>query len=204
MTWIELHFRRGPRLLEQAHDPQHLAAREGGHVLAEVDGEIGLAVELVRSKRRAGNLGQDVPAQRLEPHPVGPPRRLVVAKAADQPLGLGVVAEPEGAVLAHHPVDRPHPGDVVAPAGRPAGDRHDLPAGLPKPLHGCIGDGRQPAVERERVVDVGEHHLDAAPLRQRPVGERRQTRIAHADFFFFPFPVTPSSSLAAPDLGLGP
>ena len=58
-----------------------------------------------------------------------------------------VVAEPEGAVLAHHRVDRPHARDVVAPAGGAAGDRDHEQARGAQALERGVGDGGQLAVE---------------------------------------------------------
>jgi hypothetical protein len=80
-------------------------------------------------------------------------------------IRLALVTEVEGAVLADDSGDRPHPRDVIAPAGRAPGYRDDGDAGRGKRLHGSVGGGREPALIGQRVVEVGEHHLDGAALR---------------------------------------
>jgi hypothetical protein len=69
------------------------------------------------SRRPAGDL---VEAAALVAAPVG------IAPVFPHHLPAGVViAEVERPVLAHHRIDRPHAGDVVAPAGRAPGDGND-------------------------------------------------------------------------------
>jgi hypothetical protein len=62
-------------------------------------------------------------------------------------LALAVVAEIEGAVLAHHRIHRPHAGDVIAPARGPSRDGNDQKACLVQPFEGRIGGCRQHSLE---------------------------------------------------------
>ena len=85
-----------------------------------------LAVVLVGGERAPGHRGEDLLADGREPRAVlgarvarRPTKRLTSLRARR------VVAHVERAVLADDRVDRPHARDVVAPAGGPAGDRHD-------------------------------------------------------------------------------
>jgi hypothetical protein len=50
---------------------------------------------------------------------------------------------------------------MVAPAGGAAGDGNHPDAGLLKRLHGGENLGRQPSLNGEGVVNVGEHIADA-------------------------------------------
>ena len=69
----------------------------------------------------------------------------VVASATKRCTSFRAVrrAHAERAVLADDGVDRPHARDVVAPAGRPAGDRDDELAGRAQALQRRIGRRRQ-------------------------------------------------------------
>ena len=73
-----------------------------------------------------------------------------------------VVAKIKGAIFSDQSVNRPHAGDVVAPAGRATGDRHHPDPGILKPLNGAVSGGRQPPGHGQGVVDIGEHIADAA------------------------------------------
>ena len=86
-----------------------------------------------------------------------------------------IEAHVERAVLADDGIHRPHPRDVVAPAGRATGDGHDDPAGIVQAFERAIGAGSELAVRCQRVVDVGQHEAQLAPdmLRHRRERLRR-------------------------------
>ena len=69
-------------------------------------------------------------------------------------------------------VDRPEAGDVIAPAGRPAGHRHDAESRLFQRLHRLVGLGGEPAVGRNRLVDIGQHAFNGGQGVARAVGQR--------------------------------
>ena len=122
----------------------------------------GLAVGLVRGHRRPRDLPEDRVAQALEAASVRRPLAGVEQEPLVEPAPFGVVAEIERPVLPDHGVDRPHAGDVVAPAGRPAANRNDEETRLVQAFQGAIGLRRQPAAAGQGVVDVGEHAADGA------------------------------------------
>ena len=88
-----------------------------------------------------------------------------------------VVAHVERAVLADDGIDRPHARDVVAPAGRPSGDRNHQHAGGAQARERRIGVRRQLAVRRDRVVDVGQHAAYRAPRRRRHASTAAASRL---------------------------
>ena len=65
----------GAGLGKELHDAVDLRGRERRHVLAEIDRQIRLAIELVRGDRRARHLRQDLCAELRQPPPVLCPLR---------------------------------------------------------------------------------------------------------------------------------
>ena len=101
--------------------------------------------------------------------------------AAGHGPALPVVPVIEGAVLADHPVDGPHAGEVVAPARGSAGHRHHADARVVQRPEGRVGCGREQAVAGQRVVDVREEERKApaevrGQLLDRPRGRRAHPR----------------------------
>ena len=97
-----------------------------------------------------------------QPCAVRRPRCLIHQKALLQLPRLGIIAEVERPILAHHRIHRPHPRDMIAPSRWPPGDGDDQQAGILQPLHRAIGVGGQPPLGRQRVVDIGEDTGDGA------------------------------------------
>jgi hypothetical protein len=135
-------------------DGAHGALRQGRNILAIVDGKVSDAAELVRGERTAGYRGQDPRCQRFDP--LLAIRQRIADEDGLQSPRQGVVPHPEGAVFPHHGIDRPHAGNVVAPAGRATRHRNDLdpraPEGAPAPNR----RRRSAARGGDRVVDVGQ------------------------------------------------
>ncbi len=162
----------GAGALELGDDAVDLGVGERRDVLAEVDGEIGLAVCLVRGDGGAGNRRENLRGKIVEPPPVFRALRGALPVASHHGLRRFVVVKPERAVLADHGVNRPHARDVIAPSRRPAGDGHHLEARRAQPRHGVEGDGVEPALGGQCIVDVGEHVADRAPRPDRKLRER--------------------------------
>ena len=59
------------------------------------------------------------------------------------------------------PVYRPHAGDVVTPARRPARDGDHANAGCLDTLHRVKHGGRQATVERQGVIDIRQNVSNA-------------------------------------------
>ena len=157
---------------EDPHDAVDVGRRQRRHILAEIDREIRHARELVGRHAGAGNLTRHALAHGFQPATALGALLVALDEALPQLAGRAIAPEPEGAVLPDHGVDRPHAGDVVAPAGGPTGDRHDQKPGGLQALERAVGAGRQMAVGGDGVVDVGEHAPDRAThlgrhLRQR-------------------------------------
>jgi hypothetical protein len=164
----------GPFGLEGLADLFRRCERQRRHVLAKVDRDIDLAIGLVGSDGSARKFLQDAGTQRLQFFIVGATlfRRLPID--AQHFARLVVIAEIEGAVLADDAVDRPHAGDVIAPAGGPAGDRDDDQARFMQVFHRFIGACRQPAMQCQRIVNVGEDRFHRLEVRTGEGGERRK------------------------------
>ena len=165
-------LRRQPARAHQCNDALDLGLRERDDVFAIINREIAVAVRLVRRKRGPWN-GRDDFARDARKH--GSPRRaffLAHGEATRQPARTRVVAHVEGAVFADDSIDRPHSRDVIAPTCGPARDRHDDPSVRMQSLERAVGERRDPAVRRERVVDIGEHEANRAPHRIRHRRER--------------------------------
>jgi len=90
------------------------------YVLAKIDRQVGLAIELVGGQRRAGDRGQDAIAHCRQPVAIRRPFLVRCEKALHQLAGGRVVAEIERAVLAHH-ASTGHMRAIWShqPAGRP-------------------------------------------------------------------------------------
>jgi len=155
---------RGPMAREDGEDPVDGFGRQGGHILAEVDGEIGLAIGLVRGHRRPRHLRQHLGPDNLQPGAIGGAGGGVDGIDPGHATLVVEMAEIEGAVLADHPVDGPLAGDEIAPTRRPARDGDDDEPRRPQALHGVIARRRQPAVIGQRVVDICKHRAHAGPL----------------------------------------
>src|SRR5512135_2508488 len=100
------------------------------------------------------------------------PGRLVFLEPLDQ-LAIEK-SEIERPVLADDRIYRPHARDVVAPARRPAGDRHYEPARPLQALHCGVGAGRRLALRSKCLVDVEQQTADA--LRVTHLRERLHAR----------------------------
>jgi hypothetical protein len=59
LTWIELTFGRHAFGFHHRDDAVDRRAIEGRHVLAEIDGHVGLAIALIRREGAAGHGGED-------------------------------------------------------------------------------------------------------------------------------------------------
>ncbi len=159
--------------LEDRHDAGDLGLAERRNVLAEIDGEVGGTVGLIRGDPRPRHLAQHLGADRLQPAPaVGALGIGLHIAAAQFAAGFGVMPHPEGPVLAHHGIDRPEAGDVVAPAGRPAGHGDHQKSGLLEGLQRAIGIGGETALGRHGFIDVGQHAFDGGQGRTGAVRER--------------------------------
>ena len=168
------HLGVGTVPLEDPDDAQHVVMRQRGHVLAEVDGEVGRTIGLVRSDARARHVGQHLGTHGLQPALALGAFGIALHEAGAQLARLVVVPHPEGAVLADHGVDRPEAGDEVAPAGRPAGHRDHAESSLFQRFHGAIGLGGELGMGRHGLVDVGQHALDGGQGFTRTLGQRGQ------------------------------
>ncbi len=165
-------FCRRPRRLEDGHDAVYFFPGQRPAILAEIDRQIGDAVGLVGREPGTGHRRQDLLGETVEPcarfGPLGlqqevPPRH--------RSRGV-VIAEIERAVLADDRVDRPEPGDHIAPAGRAPGHRDDAPAAFGEPLQCPIRRRAQPTVGGQRVVDIGQHEPHAPARLDREFGKR--------------------------------
>ncbi len=165
-------FRGHAGRAHQRDDPVDLGKRQTRHVLAVVDGEIGLAVKLVRGERAARHFAQNLLAHGEHFFAVRRARWRVEQEALHQFFPGSVVIKIESAVLADHRVHRPHARDMVAPAGGPPGNRDDQLACRMQPLQRGIGARGELALARERVVDIAEHAADALHHRGRHLRER--------------------------------
>ncbi len=161
---------RGAVRLENLHDPLHLVGRQPRHVLAVVDRHVVLVIRVVGCQGAAGYRGEDLVADRFQPPPeLGPRRGVVLVHPFQAAIGH---PEIQPAVLADHAGDRPHPRQVIAPAGRPARDRHHRQAGVVRPPERRVRLGGDLAVRRDRVVDVREQadHRVVRPVIVRTAG----------------------------------
>ena len=147
---------------QDAADLIDLLRREGRDVLAIIDGDIADAEGLVRRKRCPRDLAEH-PFRRA--HERLFPFRRVSFRPRRTPLHFpprAVIGIDERAVLPDDRLDRPHPGDVVAPARGPAGDRHDLHACPGEVPQGGVGGIGEHPVGCQRVVDIGEEILQVS------------------------------------------
>jgi hypothetical protein len=170
------HLGRHPLGLHHGDDPIDRRTSEWRHVLAIIDRDIRFAVALVGCERAPRYGRDDLVGDRREPVAMVASRGFVGDKAPLELVRRRVVAHVQRSVLAHDGVDRPHPCDVIAPAGGAAGDRDDELARGPQPLHCAVGFGGQAAVRRQCFVDVGQH---AADRPARAVGHAGK-RLHHA------------------------
>jgi hypothetical protein len=130
------------------------------HILAIIDRQVGFPVRLVGSEGAPGHRGENAGCDGLQAGAFFSAIRFVLLKA---PLQAPVaVVEVEGAVLTHHGVDRPHPRNVIAPARRPPGHRHDAKSGCAQLLERPVGFSAELAIGSHGVVDIGEHGRHAA------------------------------------------
>ena len=148
------------RRAHQRRDALRRLERQRRNVLAVVDGEVGLAVVLVRSERAARNGGEDAVRDGVQAGAFFAPRLGIVLEAPLQPPAG--VEKVEGAVLPDYGVDRPHARDVVTPARRPAGHRHRDLAGAPQSLEGVVRLGSELALGGQGVVDIEEQRFHAS------------------------------------------
>ena len=65
-----------------------------------------------------------------------------------------VVAKIKGAIFAHQAIHRPHPGNVITPPGRSAGDRNAANTLISQTFHSNKNNGGQTAVYGKGVVNV--------------------------------------------------
>jgi hypothetical protein len=152
----------GAVVVEDGLNPQHVLARQGRHILAEINGQIVFAVLLVGSDGATGYLGQDFAPDALESRAVGGPLFVRIQIAASE--FFSVVVEIESAIFAHHRGHGPEPGDVVAPAGGPAGDRHHLQPGARQAPERLVGVGQNTPLRRDGFVNVGEDTADTSQI----------------------------------------
>jgi len=148
--------------------------RPAACILAEVDGEVALAVLLVGGQCGAGNRRQDLRADCGQLRALCRTRRRIHDKLLLQRAPRRVVAHEERTVLAHHRIHRPRPRDVIAPAGGPSGDRDHQLAGGTQAAQCRVGRGRELPMGGDRVVDVGKNAADRASCRGRHRGQRLQ------------------------------
>ncbi len=160
-------------VFEQRDDLVDGGMRQRRHVLAEVDGEVSFAVELVGGNGGAGHLGQNALAECGQLAAVGGAFGFACDKFANHLAGNRVVSEIERAIFADHAGHRPEARNHVAPASRPAGDRDDGQAGAVKSFKRGIGSGGELAVGGQRIVDIGEDADDATGGFFREIGNRR-------------------------------
>ena len=162
------HLHRQAVAVQQVDHLLHRRLAERRHVLAPVDGQVGLAVALVGGECRAAHLAQHFLADLGQAGAVLLALRVVARPGTRHAARRVVVAEVEGAVLADHGRHRPEARDQVAPAGRPSGHRHHVHAGRLQPLHRKIGRGAEAAAAGHRAVDVAQQRVDARRRRLRP------------------------------------
>ncbi len=125
------HLGDRPLLLEDRLDAIDRSDGKGRNILAEVDGEIRLAIELVGRNRRPRHLGQHTAAHRDQPFAVQGALRVVDGEDAAHAAGVFIIGEVESPVFPDHTGDRPHAGNHVAPAaGRPVIGATAMPAAL--------------------------------------------------------------------------
>lgn len=78
------------------------------------------------------------------------------------------------AILADNAVDGPHPGDLIAPAGGPAGEGDDSTTDALQSFHRRVCDGGKTPICRQRVVDFGQHDSVRAPRLRLEILERQK------------------------------
>src|ERR1051325_238213 len=189
-------LRGGASGVHQRDNPVRVFGRQRPGILGVIDGQVGDPVGLIGGDPRAGNGGEYLLAEPVEPLARGGALFFRQPEAARHRPALAVVAEPERAVLANNRVHRPEPGNQIAPPGGTPGHRdHPQPA-LRQPFQCVIRAGREVAVGGQGVVDVKQHELDRAPHRDRPVAEPQDTGRSLGSGCHRAFPVPPH--VAAP------
>lgn len=71
-----------------------------------------------------------------------------------------VVVEIEGTVFTDQTANRPHPGNVITPASRPAGNGNHFNTCLLQPFHGIVSNCRQFSVQGQGVINISQHISD--------------------------------------------
>lgn len=119
--------------------------------------------KLVAGNPGAWNFGENAPSKFFHAIAVCGQRGLVRRIVGDHAPRRVVIAVIECAILAGDAVDRPHPGNMVAPAGRAASDRRRQQARILQVFKGSIGLGGEPSPRGQGLVDVEQHESDIAP-----------------------------------------
>ena len=73
-----------------------------------------------------------------------------------------VSSKEDAAILAYDAVNGPHPGHLIAPAGRRGGDGNDLHSRPLQPLKGLIGLCGEAALIGEGLVHVSQNETNAS------------------------------------------
>ncbi len=175
------HLRRHARSAHQGHDAVDRLVRQARHVFAEVDREIAFAIRLVGCQRRAGHRAQNRLSDRDETPAIGGALSLGRGVALAEPPHGVIMAHIQRAVFADDRIDRPHAGDVIAPARGASSDRDEQQSRGAQPLHCRVRFGGDPATGRQRIVDVGEHAAHRRARRGGHGGERPHRRRAQAE-----------------------
>ncbi len=142
---------------EHINNALHGSRRKRRHIFAEIDRKVCFAIRLIGRKGRSGNLAEHL---RFDLSKLCAIRPAFITSFRVTPLhspGSLVVAKRESAVFPHHAVNRPLPGNEVAPSSRAACHRHDDETGRMKLLKRSIASSRQPALMREGIVNVSQH-----------------------------------------------
>src|SRR5258708_36885854 len=134
---------------------RRIRLRRGRYACELVDRAVALAMGLVGGQRAARHCSQDALCDSLQADTVAGAGGRIVMEPPDQ----RAVEETkiESTVLADHRVDRPHPGDVIAPPRRASGHRnHELPDALQALERGISQRGKLSSGS-EGLVDVEKH-----------------------------------------------
>jgi hypothetical protein len=166
------HFRGHAGAAHERNNPGDGLGRQGRHVLAIIDREVGGAIMLIAGDRAAGDLRQNAVADLRIPFAIGGAGGGVIGVMTPHRTLDVIVAEIERAIFADHRIDRPHAGNVVAPARGTPGNWNDQQMGLLQCLERGVGGSGQPAVGRQCVVDIAQHAAQLRALRKRKLGER--------------------------------
>ena len=125
------------RLMHELHDGLDRAGRQCRDILTKINGQIGDSAKLVGCQRTARHGLKNFVGQCLHPDlPVGIG---LFGKNGIELLVVLVVTHPERAVFSHDRIDRPHAGNVIAPASRATCHRDDLKPRTLEALQGGVG-----------------------------------------------------------------